>query len=233
MSPAVMGLMTIASLGVHLEEVVDVSLRDATEVAQSFARSVEGRTGLAPRVDDPLSPRCAPPGRCLGNVAARTNAEDLVFVRLIGGVTKIRVIARRYRRDGTQVAQASVTLPRDPSVYETQLDRLSALLFSERFRPTRTDPRVMVLTPPREERSVWLQAAPWVVLGVGVTAGAVGVAFGRSSASAQDRIRSEELTGAAYTDALNQMRDHGTAANVLLGVAVGTTITGVAWLLAR
>ena len=245
MAPAMIGLLLVSSgLGVHLEDVVDLPLRDAAAVAESLARAVEPYAGLRARVDDPLSPRCVPPGRCVGDVAVRTAAEHLIFVRLIGGVTRIRVRAIRTDPSGRRLAEASVDLSRSAAAWPAPIDRLARLLF-----PSPLGERSM--TPGRDRLSVDPVAGaakqavapeggpsvsdvgPWVSLGLGVAAGATGAAFGASSAAARDRIETDNLVGSEYTDALGQMRDHGTAANILLGVAAGAVITGVVWLIVR
>ena len=224
-------------VGVHIEDVAGLPLRDAVAVAETFGQATELRAGVTARVDDPLYPRCARSGRCVGNVAARTDASHLVFLRLIGGVTKIRVVAVRLTADGTQVAEAVANLARAPESarsWRQRLDRLAGALFPEPLEPrTPAPPRLTAEPIPSESPSGFVQAAPWVVVGLGAASGVAGIAFGQSSASARDRIESQVLSGDEYTDALGQMRDHGTAANVLFGVAIGGVVTGVAWLLLR
>ncbi len=226
-------LLVTAGLGVHLEEVVDLPLRDATEVARAFADAAERRAGLPARVDDPLAPRCDRSRRCLGDVAARTDAEHLVFLRLIGGVTKIRVVAVRLDSSGLRRAEAVANLPRQLDQAEAPLDRLAGALFPERVEPVVLPPLITADPMPGEEPSRLERAGPWLVIGFGVAAGVGGTALGLSSASARDRIETQGLTGTEYTDALGQMQDHGTAANVLYGVAVASVLTGIAWLLLR
>lgn len=223
-----------ATLGVHLEEIVDLPLRDAGAVAEGLAASVELRAGVRVRVDDPLSPRCDRRSRrCIGEVAARMGTNHLVFLRVIGGVTKVRVIAERLDRAGRPEAEATINLPRDLGRWKRRLDRLAGMLFPEPLDRPQREERLTTESVDDDTGSDVERAAPWVVLGVGVAAGAAGLALGVSSASARDRIENENLSGPAYTDALDQMQDHGTAANVLFGVAAGGVLTGVLWLLLR
>lgn len=228
--------MVSAGLGVHLEEVVDLPLRDAGEVADALAQAAELRAGVPARVDDPLAPPCfrrrSP--RCVGDVAARTGADHLVFVRLIGGVTRIRILAERTDPGGRVVAEQTVNIARDGAGWARDLDRLAGALFPRRVgvaAERQNGPELVVA--PEERPSEASPVAPWVVLGVGVASGAAGVAFGQSSASARDRIENQTLTGEAYGEQVSRMRDHGTAANVLFGISAGAILTGVVWLLVR
>ena len=249
-------MLIAAGLGIHLEEVVDLPLRDATTLAERLADTLEARTRDVVKVDDPLSPACRRERRCVGDVAARTGADRLVFVRLIGGVTKTRVIATRLDSFGRPIAQGVVNLSGGEDDWSSALARLAVTLFPEPVTDASdarggvagnpgatgkpTAPRWadgsqegLTGTVPAAERSTVTAVGPWALMGLGVTAGAVGLAFGQSSASARDRIEGRPLSGAEYTDALDQMRGHGTAANVLFGVAVGATVTGLVWLIVR
>ena len=229
-----LGLLLIsAGLGVHLEEVVDLPLRDATAVAEYLAEAAEIRSGLKARVDDPLAPSCRRRERCLGDVAARTDAVALIFVRLIGGVTKIRVVAKRLNTDGRQVSEAVVNLPRRSPTWRRALDRLAGILFPEPVQVAEGDFGLTAQVFAEDEPSRLRRAAPWLLVGLGVASGVAGLVLGLSAASARSNVESLQLTGDEYTDSLDRMRTHGTAANVLFGVAAGSSLTGLIWLLVR
>lgn len=230
-----------AGLGVHVEQVVDLSLGDATSIATVLGDAIGLRTGRPVEVDDPLAPPCGLPTRCLGEVAARTHAGELIYLRLIGGVTKIRVVAERLNRAGQKVTEATVNLAVDRRDWPTSLDRLARRLFPEALgsppgvvrgavgRPATAEPGVARATGP----SGIERAAPWLLIGLGVATGVAGTVLGRSASSARDSIETLRLSDDEYVDTLDRMRSHGTAANVLFGVAAGSALTGLVWLLVR
>src|SRR5688572_8419299 len=109
-----LGLLLVGSgVGVHLEELGEMPLAEASSFADRLAEAIEARTGRRAVLDDPLWPACKESNRCVDAIRARTETEDVVLLRLYKGPTKIRLIAERLSLDGLRDARLEENVPHD------------------------------------------------------------------------------------------------------------------------
>ena len=221
-------LLLGAGVGLHFEQVAELSLEDASAVAIQLGQAPAPRVGGAAALDDPLWPECGRRDRCVEEVRQRTGASELVYLRVLGGPTKIRLIAERLQ-PGRAHPPLTRTLPRDQPSWAAELAELAAALYPEVLPPPPEDPALVAIPPPpAPESNAWV---PLVPIGVGVAVAGVGVGFGLSSRSTRETLETTSLPEAEYQDGLSKMRTHGLVANVLLGTAVVAVATGlVLWL---
>lgn len=224
-------LLLGAGVGLHLEQVAELSLEDASAVAIELVQALEPRVGGAAVLDDPLWPDCGRRDRCAEEVRQRTSASELVYLRVLGGPTKIRLIAERLQ-PGLSHPPQTRTLPRDQKSWASELGELATALYPEVLPAPAEEPALVALPPVAAPPSrAWV---PLVPIGVGVVLAGVGVGFGLSSRSTRETLETTALPEEEYQAGLSKMRTHGLAANLLLGTAVIAAATGVVlWLTAE
>lgn len=224
-------LLLGAGVGLHLEQVAELSLEDATALAVELGQALEPRVGGAAVLDDPLWPDCGRRDRCAEEVRQRTSAEELVYLRVLGGPTKIRLIAERLQ-PGQAHPPLTRTLPRDRTGWASELAELATTLYPEVLPAPPQDPGLVAIPPAPAPQSNLL--VPLVPIGVGVVLASVGVGFGLSSRSTRETLETTSLPDAEYQEGLSKMRTHGLAANLLLSTAVVAVAAGVVlWLTAE
>ncbi|MBK6683772.1 MAG: hypothetical protein IPG45_04810 [Deltaproteobacteria bacterium] len=217
-------LLLGAGVGLHLEQVAELSLEDATAVAIQLGQALEPRVGGPANLDDPLWPECGRGDRCADEVRQRTGAAELVYLRVLGGPTKIRVIAERLQ-PGQPHPPITRTLPRDQPSWAQELAELATALYPEVLPAPPPEPALVALPPaPAPAANRWV---PLVPIGVGVALAGVGVGFGLSSRSARDTLETTSLSDEEYQQGLSTMQTHGLVANLLLGTAVVAVAAGV------
>src|SRR5262245_5092586 len=76
-----------ASVALRVEDARSVSADDQASILQAFSEAIEARSGRDSAVDHGA---CKKKERCIADVAQRTQAEDVVSLRLLGVPTRIR-----------------------------------------------------------------------------------------------------------------------------------------------
>lgn len=218
MSSAWLAVLVTAPIGVHLGEAIDLPRADAIAVVRTLADAIADHTRRDVHVDDPLWPACDS-GGCIDDVRARTRARDVVLVRVIAGLTLIRVIAHRV---GAAPVEVDVTHDR----LGAECRSLARRLFPEGAPPPVTPPLVAAAVPRPELPSV----APWVVVGGAAVALAVGVGFGASSRSARVDSQDPALSPDDFDRLADRTQSHAIVADVSFVVAAVAAVTaGVLW----
>lgn len=206
-------------VGIHLDEIGGLSLDDATSLAQSLGEAIERRTGIRPVLDDPLWPACQTDDRCLPAVRDRTRADHLVFIKVFGAPTKIRMIAERLPSADPGSVRFETDLPRGAASWSPLLDGAAERLFPDIDRgdaqPAVAETAAIVQDDGASSDLLW----PLSALGASAALLGVGAAFGVSSLRARNAIETQPLSDDAYEDELSRMRSHGRVANVLFGTA--------------
>lgn len=227
-------LAVTAGAGIHLEEVGELPLEDAVSVVSALARALEGHRGEPAVIDDPSWSQCEARDRCVQDLRGRTQAEELVFVRVFGGPSLIHVILERVSLEARENRTFELDLERvgtrEPGRWTGPLARAVGALFPEAGPPKRS--RELSLAEPGpapepRERSLLRAALPWIALGAGAACGGAGVYFGTSSADAKEELESGIFLGGEYDALSSRLEGHGLAANVLFGAAAGLVVTGV------
>jgi hypothetical protein len=199
-----LALLVATVQAVSVEDARGVSADDQAALVRALSEAVERRAGPV---------------------------EDSLKLRLLGVPTRIRVLA--VREPGKKTGE--VDLPRAREKWAPVLDTLAATLFEPRPPPlvekkAEAPPRPSLVHDPVKSTDVpsdRVSYAPWIVVGAGVVALAVGTGFGISSRGARsealERPHSAEMNAALEDRAVG----HGWAANILLGsglVAIGTGV---------
>jgi hypothetical protein len=129
LTPA-LGLLALGAITLHLESAEDVSLEDASQILSHLADRIEKRAGEKPSIDDLDWPACPDSGECLSSIRLRTHADEVMLVRLVGGINKVRLIATRIAKDapleGAPQAQADLSRHAPNGFGEEALERLGA-----------------------------------------------------------------------------------------------------------
>lgn len=235
-----------ASVALRVEDARGVSADDQAEILAAISQAVEAHSGRAAAVD--RAP-CKKKDRCLAEVAQRVQAEDVVFLRMLGVPTRVRIIAERQSAAPVLGAPSrpaekktgEIDLPRAREGWGPPLAALAGALFEakvlpqvvEETPPLDAQPQVIAVAPPQpvEPPSVLREYAPWIAIGAGGLAAAAGVGFGLSARSARSSARDEPHTDREFEELEDRAFGHGLAANVLFGAAVIGAGTGVVLLL--
>lgn len=226
---AAVGLLLVgAGVGLHLEQVAELTLEDASALAFQLGQALEPRVGGAPVIDDPLWPECARPDRCVDEVRLRTRAQELVYLRVLGGPTKIRLIAERLE-PGRSHPPITRNLTRERVTWAPELAALALALYPVAL--ARAPDESAVWTPPPPPPPAETNLVPLIPLGVGVAAAAVGVGFGLSSRALRQDLENGAIPDAEYDREVEHMRAHGLVANLLFGTAAVAGATAlILWL---
>lgn len=221
-----------ATVGVHIEELGEISLRRALVAVEAFERAIEKRTGRPIRLDDPTW-GCEGSDRCIGEIRARTGGEDLVLVRVLAGPSKIHLLLARFgpkEAPGPRVAEAHLSPDKDAG-WDPALDAAARSLFPEpalsAIAAELPSPETRAPLPPARSQLTLRSTLPWAAIGAGLIAGGVGAAFALSNRNARAQIRSSALPASEYEALSDRARAHGLWADVLLGTSALGLIAGV------
>jgi hypothetical protein len=223
-----------ASVALRVEDARGVSADDQAAILAAFSEAIAARSGRDAAVDRAA---CKKKDRCLAEVAQRVQAEDVVFLRMLGVPTRIRIIAEREAAKFSAKKTGEIDLPRTRDAWTPALASLAEALFEPKALPMVRE------TPPIEEKKeIALVAAnpqtgqedslrryaPWIAIGAGAAAFAVGSVFGLSSRGARaDALEPIERDETEFRDLEDRAQGHGLAANILFGAAVVGVGTGV------
>ena len=222
-----LGLLLVGSgVSVHLEELGEMPLQEASTFGDRLAEAIESRTARRAVLDDPLWPECREANRCVDAIRARTTTDDVVLLRLYSGPTKLRLIAERLSVDGLRDARIEENVPRDASAWSEPIANLAERLFPEPPKPEEEVADRIVAPRPVEEEIGFFDVAPWAMFGASVATLAVSAGFGISSRSARKDLESAQPDDDTFGATFDRMQSHqrianGCLAGGLAGIAVG------------
>lgn len=219
-------LAALVAIGVHVETLADTPLELAEALTSSIAAALRERTGAPPNIDSLDWATCTAGDRCLEEIRARLGSDDVLLLRFFPGPTMIRIVAHRMRPHASTPSPAiERDLPRDRFKWRAELRAMSAALYPDiQAAPPNLE---LIEKPPALEAAGERSIAPWIVLGAGAAALAVGIVFGAQSASTGKQITSEfHLDG--ELDALeSRMKTQALTANILFVTAAAGGIAGL------
>lgn len=166
---------------------------------------------------------------------AATASGDRITLRVVGGPTRIRVVARRMR-GVVAVGKASADLERG-APWRPSMDGLTRVLFPKSAcsplsapveASTRVAPPEAIVAPVIAEPTP-IDPWPWVILGSGVALAGAGVGFGLESRSARAAAEAGPLPDAEYDRLRDRTKSTGLAANILFSTAAAAAVVAVAW----
>ncbi|MBI4816493.1 MAG: hypothetical protein HY791_09545 [Deltaproteobacteria bacterium] len=124
-------LLIATTLALHLEDAHGVAQPDAAAIAEAIGAAVQRRAGVSPvLVLESPGADCRSIDRCYGEIRAKTNAEEIIFVRLLGSLTRVRVLAERVI-DGTALRRADNDVERDRGSWGATFDGIALILYPE------------------------------------------------------------------------------------------------------
>jgi hypothetical protein len=177
-----------AVIAVEAEERTGVSTDESSAILKTLSEAIEARVKDAQViVVDAGALGCPSDQRCSETIRARTNADQILFVRMIGIAATIRFIAEIETKDGIGLA-ASGDLARTPAARRSTIEKIVASLFAETrdaaphpiVEATKIPPPVEPPKPERRDHTV-----SWILFGGGAAMVATGVAFGLENLSAR------------------------------------------------
>lgn len=231
MLSAALALLMVGSVEVRLEDARGLSSDDVRTITTSLAEAIEARTKS--RVTVARKSPCGQDSACVQRLLTEGSSTDLVFLRLIGVPTRIRLIADRA---GREEARAEVDLSRTRGSWAMVLGGVAERLFPA---PPPPPPKITVapppppLAPPPPPPPVETESAygPWLLAGAGAAVLIAGTGFGISSRTARSSAAEEPHTPAELADLEDRAVGHGIAANVMFGVGGAGVVAGLIWLL--
>jgi hypothetical protein len=151
---------------------------------------------------------------------AETAAKDRIAVRLLGGLTLIRVVADRGE------LHTELDLPLDQELWFEPLESIAEKLFPE---AAVLSPVVVETPPPPPERERSL--TPFVVLGASAVVAVTGIAFGIASKNANDASQLPGVDDERFDRLADRKTRYAITADLLFLAALAGGGVGV-WLLA-
>lgn len=213
----------VLAVGLHVEKLEELTFSEARPAIEAFADAVRREQQVEVQLDD-AGWDCDAADRCLGELRARTRASDIVYIRAVGGPSRIQLRLERIDNLG-QVRTAEVLVDRTPGLSNSVLMDTARALFPE---PASAKPAADPVTtispttqPPRDPPYL-----AWSLLGGGVVVAGVGAGFFASYLDARDTISGGVLLEPAYEDALSRGRTHGNTSAVLFAGGAALVITG-------
>jgi hypothetical protein len=216
-------LVASPAIAIHIEE-SDLAIDEAHQFAAWLQDAITARVGIKPSIDDPSS--CGAEDRCVPEIRERTGAQDLVMLRLVGGLTRVRVVADRIVSSTAAPARTAVSaeieLARTSEGWPAGAAQIAQRLFAKGSLPP-LEP--LTLAPPPAGRASVL---PWVMFGASAAALAVGVGFGFASNGPRDMLEAGPVENHAPLE--QQLRQRATAATVSYVVSGALAATGALFL---
>lgn len=225
-----------SSVALHVEDTKGLSGDDVAGLLDGLAEAIGTRVGSPLSVEREASGACDRSELCLGDIRKRTGAEEVVLLRVVGGATRIRLVASRrdldpglpsspgFVRGGERELQ--VDLERDRTTWPASFAGVAVALFPESGPPPAVEAAPAPRFDPASPAPALAKAdvAPYVVLGGAAVALAAGAALGAYNLSlvnegerARDPARVAELRDEVFAT--------GLGANVLLSAAVVGALT--------
>ncbi|MBI4817672.1 MAG: hypothetical protein HY791_15530 [Deltaproteobacteria bacterium] len=205
-------------VALRLDTSPEVTSETAAALSSELVSAIEGQTAASVVVDDIVwEPRCGVD--CETEVRARTNADDVVLVRVLGALSLLRVVAVRSAGPGTL-----------PKRLELELSAPSDLKAAARSIAQELFPKVAAWPPqPETAEAATFDPPPWILLSAGVAALAVGVGLGVSSQSL--RREAETSNDVPTREVLESRASARAAVSVTSMVVAGTALlSAIIWL---
>ena len=123
-------LLVGASVALSVEQVRGVSDPDVEVFLSQLATSVADKAGRQ-TLRDRGGDECTSDDRCADQIRGRSGADEVLFVRLIGVPSRIRIVAERVSPAGGVPRRATIDLTRNQSSWASSLDGLALNLFPD------------------------------------------------------------------------------------------------------
>ena len=236
-----LGLLVLgATLALHVETAKSVSQSNTDDIVSGLAAAIQARTGEAPvRSVRPPPDGCPRNDRCVAEIRGHTKGQEIVFLRMIGGPSRIRLAGERVGVSGRVDARVQVDLTPEDVGGKGTLEGVAAILLPGAVPPDPPTPPPELECPtatataalpmgdsPKSAETKW---APWVILGASAVAAGAGAVFGAQNTKTRDDIASTPHTDDEVESLQDQAFGQGLAANVLLGTAAVGLATSVVW----
>lgn len=228
---ASLGLVLAANVTLHVEQLTDVPVDEvAVPLLADLAGAIEARTQAAVFVDDPGSATCSREEKvCLERLAAQV--DEVVFVRLLGGIRRVLVVAERVRISGgplRTISSVRVDLELERASWRLPFWGAVRTLFPEsrELNPLVTSPLASV---PVRERG--LRGEHWLVVGVGAAAAVAGTTLLIHGAGLRSAIEQGDPTQTKErfdADVSQLGLENGLGSGLVAG-GLGAILTAVIW----
>lgn len=226
MSLVLAALVTLSStVAVRVEETDDVPVEAQRSVARALVRAVEASSGRWAVLDDPEWPSCGTSAACAKEVSARARADATIFLRVVGSITLMRVVARCVDADGKETS-AKVDLEQSGEGWPPQLEGLSVELLGAGPKMVRPD---LALLRPAEPSGP--RVLPIALFAGGAASLGLGILFGALSRDAQLNLDQGFHSEAETVAAQDAKQTEAWAANILFASAAAAALTGVVTLI--
>ncbi|MFO0727822.1 MAG: hypothetical protein U1E65_28850 [Myxococcota bacterium] len=219
-----LGLLLVADVGLHLEQITDLPLEETVRpLISDLALEIERRTDGAVIVHDPgLHPCARGEAGCL--IQPDPSVDEVLCVRLVGGVRKILVLIDRVRvQPELVISSTRLELDLTRERWREPFWLAARTLFPESNGPS---PSARVLSPP--PAAPGMQTGHWIAVGAGGAAVATGALLILDGALLRGSLARGD-TGASGPDFLSQAsrsKVEWTLGGALL--AAGVTAIGAA-----
>lgn len=196
------GLILIAAVSLHLEDVGEAEPAVVRVIVQDFSAAIEARTGE--KVEE-------------------TPKKDgsTAILRIYAGPTIVRVIVEKGAQTST------LDLRRDlQTFWRENFDRTAAELFPPAAKP---QPNLELTTtkPTENNRNLW----PVILGGTAATALTAGIIFGLNASSTKKEMEQGILFEPEFSDRENKLQTQALAANILIGAGVAAGVAAIITLL--
>lgn len=249
----VLAVVTGTTITVRVEDAPGMSPSDVTEVSRAFADALQTRTGASPKIDLFSDAPCDSEDRCTDAIKERTGADEIVFVKLLGALTKIRFLAEAVTLESGSRRSAQADLSKDKETWASSFEGLAILLFpnAQQAEPpkvateattapgqpeltvapkaspqTEAPPEMVAVSPAADEGD----PVPWIILGTSVAVGIAATVLGVAAQDARDTIEGPEyltLTPDEISSKTDLAKNGGLAANIMWGLSGVGIVTSV------
>lgn len=247
-------LLITASVTVRVEDAPGVTPEETRLVSEALAAAIQERTGATHALDLARDYPCDREDRCLEEIRARTGAEEVVLVKLLGALTKIRLLAEAVNLGSGSRRNAQADLPREQEGWKAPLAGVALILFPGGIQQT-ISPRAKAAPPPAtappaspetqrpQEGTTPAELVaqgpapaaesdptPWIVLGTSIGVLAGGTVLGILAQDARDSLESPEyltLSPGEVSSRTDLATNGGLGANILWGlgaIGLGTSV---------
>lgn len=224
--PALSLLVVGSVVALHLEESEGVTAAETELLIGTLAETWSASHQVVDSRKIQLT--CPTVQRCGIEIVARTGATQVIYLRIFGIPSKIRLIAESA---GISRGSATVDLPRDQYPWKIALEKFAAELIpapAPQPAPIAKQPTPALVAPIEIQDTRTYSIGPYIAIGAGAAFGIAAVVVGLENRSA---VREGEMSSdPARVEALRgTVSDTGLAANLLIGAAITSAIGGVSW----